>query len=57
MQIDVHEKTGRKIPNMGGGLVDEFGNVASEKYSGDASELRAEIRKGSTQHYFDLEAE
>ena len=57
VQIDVHEKTGRKISNMGGELVDEFGNVAPEKYSGDASELRAEIRKGSTQHDFDLETE
>ena len=57
VQIDVHEKTGRKITNMGGELVDEFGNVAPEKYSGDDSLLRAEIRKGSTQHNFELETE
>ncbi len=55
VQILVHEKTGRKIANMGGELVDEYGNVAPEKYSGDESELRAEIAKGKSEHNFDLE--
>ena len=56
VMIEVHEKTGRQYPNMGGELVDEYGNVAPERYSGDASELRAQIGKGSTEHDFDLEA-
>ena len=55
VQIEVMKKTGRKVPNMGGDLMDEYDNILPEKYSTPSSEVKVEITKGRNIHNIDLE--
>ena len=49
-------KTGRKIHNMGGELIDHEENFLPDKYSSENSELRVEISSsGKNEHNFPLE--
>ena len=55
VQIEVMKKTGRKVPNMGGDLMDEYDNILPEKYSTPYSEVKVKITEGSNVHNIDLE--
>jgi len=55
VQIEAMKKTGRKVANMGGDLMDEYENFLPEKYTTPASEVRVEITAGRNAHNFDLD--
>lgn len=55
VHIYAFHKTGRKVPNLGGELVDHWDNFLPDKYSQDESELRAEISDGDNNLDFLLE--
>jgi len=49
-------KTGRKVPNMAGELIDHEENFLPEKYSSENSELKVVIdASGKNEHHFALE--
>jgi hypothetical protein len=55
VEIKVMQKTGKKIANFGGELLDQLADVAPEKYSGPSSELTVEVSsEGANQFDFDL---
>ena len=48
-------KTGRKVPNLGGEMIDHWDNFLPPKYWEDESELRAEIKDGDNEIDFLLD--